>query len=131
MRRSGLGGEYLRDALVRRAQLLEPQGGVSRVRTFYSMAFVHAGPYRRAAGLRRAPRAVRPTLFHSPSGQQLPLGYFSKEEVPDFIFFRFFLYQNWYLTQKISDIQQQLKQLPPWKKLIISHNGEKYQMVFQ
>ncbi len=39
------------------------------------------------------------------------------------LFFSDFIHTKTNLTQKISDIQQQLKQLPQGK-LIISHNGE-------
>lgn len=39
------------------------------------------------------------------------------------LFFSDFIHTRTDLTQKISDIQQQLKQLPHGK-LIISHNGE-------
>ena len=48
---------------------------------------------------------------------------FSKEEFLMSLFFSDFIHTKTDLTQKISDIQQQLKQLPQGK-LIISHNGE-------
>lgn len=48
---------------------------------------------------------------------------FSKEAFLMSLFFSDFIHTRTDLTQKISDIQQQLKQLPHGK-LIISHNGE-------
>ena len=48
---------------------------------------------------------------------------FSKEEFLMSLFFSDFIHTRTDLTQKISDIQQQLNQLPHGK-LIISHNGE-------